>query len=60
MNTAAKLVKAMRQNPQDWTIENLLTVAKQLGQEVRSNGGSHHIFHTQPSKILYRFRLEGQ
>ena len=44
MNTAAKLVKAMRQNPQDWTMANLLTVAKQLGLEVRSNGGSHHIF----------------
>jgi len=44
MNTAAKLITAMRQNPNDWSMPKLLTVAKQLGMEVRSTGGSHHIF----------------
>ena len=44
MNTATKLLNAMDQNPNDWTIANLLTVAKQYGLEVRSTGGSHHVF----------------
>ena len=44
MNTAAKLITAMRQNPNDWSMPKLLTLAKQFGMEVRSTGGSHHIF----------------
>jgi len=50
MNTAAKLITAMRQNPNDWSMPKLLTVAKQFGMEVRSTGGSHHIF-SHPSVI---------
>ena len=44
MNTAMKLLQAMRQNPLDWTVPQLLTVARQLGMEVRSTGGSHYVF----------------
>ena len=44
MNTAAKLLSAMRQNPHDWAMGNLLTLANQHGMEVRSTGGSHHVF----------------
>jgi hypothetical protein len=44
MNTAAKLLTAMRQNPNDWAMAKLLTVATQFGMEVRSTGGSHHVF----------------
>jgi hypothetical protein len=44
VNTALKLLNAMRQNPNDWAIAKLLTVAKQHGMEVRSTGGSHHVF----------------
>lgn len=44
MNTATKVLAAMRQNPNDWAMAKLLTVAKQYGVEVRSNGGSHHVF----------------
>jgi hypothetical protein len=44
MNTAAKLLSSMRQNPNDWTLPKLLTVAKRHGLEVRSNGGNHHVF----------------
>jgi len=43
-NTAAKLLSAMRQNPHDWAMGNLLTLANQYGMEVRSTGGSHHVF----------------
>ena len=44
MNTATKLLTAMRQNPTDWTMSQLLTLAKRHGMEVRSTGGSHHVF----------------
>ena len=44
MNTATKLLNSMRQNPIDWGIGKLLTLAKQHGLEVRSTGGSHHVF----------------
>lgn len=44
MNTATKLLTAMRQNPNDWTMAKLLTVGKQYSMEVRSTGGSHYVF----------------
>lgn len=44
MNTATKLLVTMRQNPNDWAMAKLLTVANQYGMELRSTGGSHHIF----------------
>jgi hypothetical protein len=44
MSTAIKLLNTMRQNPGDWTMPKLLTVARQHGVEVRSTGGSHHVF----------------
>jgi hypothetical protein len=37
MNTATKLLNAMRQNPNDWAMAKLLTVAKQHGLEVPSS-----------------------
>jgi hypothetical protein len=44
VNRRAKLIEAMRNNPRDWRIDDLLTVAVQLGIECRNNGGSHHVF----------------
>lgn len=44
VSTATKLLDAMRQNPNDWAMAKLLIVAKQHGLEVRSTGGSHHVF----------------
>lgn len=44
MSTAKKLFESMQKNPLDWRMEQLLTVARQYGFEVRSNGGSHHVF----------------
>lgn len=44
MNKKIKLLDAMRVNPKDWRIEELKTVARQLGIEVRNDGGSHHVF----------------
>jgi predicted RNA binding protein YcfA (HicA-like mRNA interferase family) len=44
MNTATKMLAAMRQNPSDWTMAQLLTIAQRHCMEVRSTGGSHHVF----------------
>lgn len=44
MNKRAKLLDAMRNNPRDWRIDDLLTVARELGIECRNHGGSHHVF----------------
>jgi predicted RNA binding protein YcfA (HicA-like mRNA interferase family) len=44
MSTATKLLAGMRQNPNDWTMAQLLTIAQRHGMEVRSTGGSHPIF----------------
>lgn len=44
MNTAAKLLQAMAQNPADWRLEQLQTVACRHGIDWRHEGGSHCIF----------------
>lgn len=44
MNKRAKLLDAMRNNPRDWRIDDLLAVARQFNIECRNNGGSHHVF----------------
>lgn len=44
MNKRAKLLDAMRNNPRDCRIEDLLVVARQFGIECRNCGGSHHVF----------------
>ena len=44
MNKRAKLLDAMRNNPRDWRIDDLITVAKQFEIECRNHGGSHHVF----------------
>jgi hypothetical protein len=44
MNTAIKLLAAMRRNPLDWHIEQLQTVAQQHGVGWRQEGTSHCVF----------------
>ena len=44
MNKRTKLLEAMRNNPRDWRIDDLISVAQQLAIECRNHGGSHHIF----------------
>jgi hypothetical protein len=44
MGSGDKIVNAMRNNPRDWAMAKLLTVASHYGLEVRSTGGSHHVF----------------
>ena len=44
MSIATKLLAAMRQNPNDWTMAQLLTIAQRHDIEVLSTRGSHHVF----------------
>jgi predicted RNA binding protein YcfA (HicA-like mRNA interferase family) len=52
MNTAAKLVAAMRRNPRDWQLAQLQTVARQHGVDWRHDGGSHCVFVRHDGKTL--------
>ena len=44
MNVATKLLEAIFNNPRDWRITELLTVARQYGLAVRNAGGNHPVF----------------
>lgn len=44
MTKTRKLVEKMRHNPRDWRIEELETIARRYGINVRKSGGSHVIF----------------
>lgn len=45
MNSTVKTLTAMRRNPVgDWQMSDLLSLARRFGLEVRSTGGSHHVF----------------
>ena len=52
MNTATKLLIAMRRNPLDWHIAQLQTVAKQHGIDWRHHGSSHCVFVRADGKTL--------
>ncbi len=44
MRNASKIIKKMNENPRDWRIEQLETVAKHYGINVRKGKGSHVVF----------------
>lgn len=52
MNTAAKLLQAMRGNPLDWQLAQLQTVARQNGIDWRHQGTSHCVFVRADGKTL--------
>jgi hypothetical protein len=52
MNTATKLLEAMRSNPLDWQIGSLQTVARQKGIDWRQEGTSHCVFIRADGKTL--------
>ena len=43
MSKAQKLIDAMANNPLDWTLDQVKTVAKASGLTVHCPGGSHHV-----------------
>lgn len=44
MGSIIKIVKKMRENPRDWRIEQLETVANHYGINIRKAKGSHVVF----------------
>jgi hypothetical protein len=44
MTTTRKLLEKLRQNPRDWRIEQLETIARRYGINVRKSGGSQEAF----------------
>ena len=52
MNTAAKTLAAMRQNPRDWQISELQAIAKRKGISWRHDGTSHCVFITEDGRTL--------
>ena len=51
MSKAEKTLSSMRSNPRDWRIEDLETVARRYGIEVRKTGSSHVVFLHRSSEI---------
>ena len=52
MNTATKLLVAMRRNSLDWQLSELQTVARQRGVDWRHDGSSHCVFIRADGKTL--------
>lgn len=44
MSKHGKTLQAMRNNPRDWRMDQLESVAAHLGLKIRKPGGSHVIF----------------
>jgi len=44
MSSHEKLLARMRNNPLDWRINDLKSVANRFGIDWRNEGGSHHVF----------------
>jgi predicted RNase H-like HicB family nuclease len=52
MSKSVKLLNAMKNNPNDWEISQLQTVAKQNSVDWRHDGGSHCVFITEDGRTL--------
>jgi len=53
VGSAKKLLAKMKNNPHDWRIEQLETVALRCGVMVRHGGGSHVVFtHAEWEELL--------
>lgn len=52
MNTAAKLLQAMRRNPLDWQLAQLQTAARQHGIDWWHKGTSHCVFIRKDGRTL--------
>ncbi len=55
MGTFEKLLERMRRNPRgDWTMDNLLAIARRMNIEVRNSDGSHvTVPYKRPIKPVY-------
>ena len=52
MSKVDKTIQKMRDNPRDWRIVSLETIAKRLDIQVRKSSGSHVVFMHKDSEIV--------
>ena len=52
MSKVKKLIQKMYNNPKDWRIDSLESVAKKLNIQVRKSGGSHVVFLHEDSTLV--------
>lgn len=52
MGKAQKLIEQMARNPRDWSIDQVLTVARYADLTVSCPGGSHHILRNAAGKKI--------
>ncbi len=52
MSKSEKIIQKMRENPRDWRLSSLETIAKRLNIQVRKSGGSHAVFMHENSSIV--------
>jgi predicted RNA binding protein YcfA (HicA-like mRNA interferase family) len=52
MSGKQKLIQRMRDNPRDWEIKSLETIALRFNIHVRKTGGSHVVFLHEESDIV--------
>jgi len=52
MSKIDKTIQRMRDNPRDWRIASLETIAGRLGIQVRKTGGSHVVFLHEDSELI--------
>ncbi len=52
MSKADKVIQKMRDNPKDWKLDSLESIAKRFDIQVRKSGGSHAVFMHQDSSIV--------
>jgi predicted RNA binding protein YcfA (HicA-like mRNA interferase family) len=52
MSKNEKIIQKMRDNPRDWRLQSLESIAKRLNIQVRKSGGSHAVFMHEESSIV--------
>ena len=52
MSKAERILEKMRNNPRDWRVDDLKTVARAYGVEWRQQGSSHLVFVREDGRTL--------
>jgi hypothetical protein len=52
MSKFEKMIRKMRNNPKDWKLDSLESLAKRLNIQTRKSGGSHVVFMHSKSNLV--------
>ena len=52
MSKFEKMIQKMRNNPKDWKLDTLESLAKRFDMKIRKSGGSHVVFMHSKSNIV--------